>query len=692
MLSVIISLSVEIVLVRPFRVKLLEKKIKALRDEINKHDHLYHALDKPVISDKDYDELLNELKTLEEKHPELLTPDSPTQRVGSKPLDKFEKIAHRTPMLSLQNTYNIEELEAFDQRVHKFLDNKSAKFGYFCEPKFDGLAIELIYENGLLTGALTRGDGEIGENVLSNVKTIKSLPLRLHAKNPPALLEVRGEILIYKEDFKNFNESLQEEGQLTFANPRNAAAGTIRQLDSRITAQRPLNIFTYTLGASEGVAFDTQLEIEAALKDFGLPVLDARTGEKAAPRLCKNITEVIEYYRFVENIRHKLPFDIDGIVVKVNELRIQDVLGFVARSPRWAVAAKFKPEQATTKINDIIVQVGRTGALTPVAVMEPVKVGGVTVTHATLHNQDEIDRKDVRVGDMVIIQRAGDVIPEVVSVLVDKRPRGSQKFEIPKKCPACNTPAEKEEGEVISRCVNSLCPARLVESLKHFVGRRAMNIDKLGEKQIEQFAETGLIKNFSDIYKLTYEELMELERKGEKSVNNLLSSIEKSRNTTLARFIFALGIRFVGEQTAKDLAQHFKSFAALETASEETLCDIAGIGPRVAQSVLDALKNKPFMDDVHKTIAFLSFEKEKALASAVLTGKTFLITGTLPVKRDEAKDLIESHGGKILSTVSKSLNYLIVGTDPGSKLDKANELSIQILDWPALQKLIKDDQ
>ena len=668
------------------------KKIKALREDINRHDYLYHVLDRPEISDKAYDELLADLILLEKKHPELVTPDSPTQRVGGKPLDKFEKTPHRTPMLSLQNTYNKEELEDFDQRVRKLVDNKDAKFSYFCEPKFDGLAIELIYEDGLLTGALTRGDGEVGENVLANVKTIKTIPLRLHSKNPPPLLEVRGEILIYKEDFKNFNEALQEDGQLTFANPRNAAAGTIRQLDSRIAAQRPLKMFAYAIGASEGIAFETQLEMEAAFKEMGLPVLDSRVGGKAVPTVCKDIKEVIDYYGFVEGLRHDLAFDIDGIVVKINELEKQDTLGFVARSPRWAVAAKFQPEQAITKVREITVQVGRTGALTPVAIMEPVKVGGVTITHATLHNQDEIDRKDVRVGDSVVIQRAGDVIPDIVSVLLDRRPKKSEKYEIPKKCPACHALAQKEEGEVISRCVNSLCPARLKESLRHFVARRAMNVDKLGEKQIDQLVDAGLVSAFSDIYKLTYDDLIALERKGEKSVNNLLMSIEKSQQTTLARFIFALGIRFVGEQTAKDLAHHFKTFEKFEMADEEELLEISGIGPKVAISVLNTLKTKPFIDDAHKTLKHLKLEKEKMAASKALSGKTLLITGTLPVKRDEAKDLIEDHGGKILSTVSKNLNYLVVGSDPGSKLDKANELNVPVIDWPGLQKLIKDGQ
>ena len=671
---------------------LLTKKIKALCEELNGHDYRYHVLDRPIISDKAYDDLLSELRSLEEKHPELLTPDSPTQRVGGTPLGKFEKLRHRTPMLSLQNSYNTEELVEFHQRILKLLDNRDVKFHYLCEPKFDGLAIELIYENGLLTGALTRGDGLVGENVLANVKTIKSIPLRLHSKNPPKLLEVRGEILIYKEDFKNFNEALQEDGQLTFANPRNAAAGTIRQLDSRVAAQRPLKMFAYALGASEGTNYKTQLEIETAFKDLGLPGLDSREGGKASPRLCQNIEEVIDYYNFVESLRHDLPFDIDGIVVKINELDLQDSLGFVARSPRWAVAAKFQPEQAITRVNEIIVQVGRTGALTPVAIMAPVKVGGVTIIHATLHNQDEIDRKDVRVGDSVVIQRAGDVIPEIVSVLLDKRPKKSVKYEIPKKCPACNSLTNKEEGEVISRCINSLCPARLKESLKHFVSRRAMNVDKLGEKQIEQLVDVGLVHSFSDIYKLKREALMALERKGEKSVENLLASIEKSRQSTLARFVFALGIRFVGEQTAKDLAHHFKTFELFEKTTEEELLEISGIGPRVATSILNALKTKVFIDDTHRTIKHLVFEKARVLASKALSNKSFLVTGTLPVKRDQAKDLVESHGGKILSTVGKNSNYLIVGSDPGSKLDRANELNIPVLDWPGLLKLIKDGQ
>ncbi len=689
------------------------EKIADLRQKINDYDYHYHVLDRPLISDREYDSLYGELAQIESEHPELVTPTSPTQRVGSEPLTKFEKIAHRIPMLSLQNSYDSEDLVAFDERVKKLKDSDKPTT-YFCEPKFDGLAIELIYENGELVCALTRGDGAVGENVLGNVKTIKSIPLTLKTSKPPRLLEVRGEIIFLKKDFLDFNERLQEAGELTFANPRNAAAGTIRQLDPAITASRPLKLFSYAVGATEGISFGSQTEIETHLKELGLPALEVsekpmdvfianakkyfKTGDrKIIEKLSQlpplavcahGIKEVLDYYEFVRSIRHSLPFDIDGIVVKVNDLNLQDTLGFVARSPRWAVAAKYEPEQAETTVEDIAVQVGRTGALTPVAIMKPVKVGGVTITHATLHNQEEIDRKDVRVHDHVIVHRAGDVIPEVVSVIVEKRPKNSKRYSLPNKCPRCDHPVVQAEGEVVLRCVNALCPARLLESLKHFSARRAMNIEKLGDRQIETFVEKGFIKSFSDIYQLKKADLLSLERQGEKSVTNLLENIERSRKTTLSRFIYALGIRFVGEQTAKDLANYFATMEDLLETNEEELLKIEGIGPKLAKSILDTIKDKIFVKEVKKLLTFISYEQKAKPLSEKLNGKSFLITGTLPVKRDDAKDVIEKNGGKIVSSVSKNLDYLIVGDDPGSKLEKANALGIKILSWPELSKLL----
>ena len=669
--------------------------LEALRDKIREHDHNYYVLDRPTISDKEYDRLFSLLIDLERKFPEFLTPDSPTQRVGGRPMDKFEKIAHRTPMLSLQNTYNTEDLFDFDKRVKKFLET-SKEVEYFCELKFDGLAIELIYESGILISALTRGDGTVGENVFGNVKTIKSVPLKLKTNNPPKLLEARGEILILKNDFLQMNEQLQEAGEVTFANPRNAAAGTIRQLDPKIASQRPLKLFSYSVGKVEGISFETQDEIEKTLMDLGLPGLGVSEFEKIVSGKAKNdlgtvvsgIDEVIEYYNYINSIRHDLPFDIDGIVVKLNNLILQDRLGFVARSPRWATAAKFAPEQGQTVIENIAVQVGRTGALTPVAIMTPVKVGGVTITNATLHNQDEISRKDVRVGDHVIIQRAGDVIPEIVSVIFDRRPKNSVPFILPKNCPVCGSKSVLIEGEAVTRCLNSLCEARLKESIKHFVGRRAMNIEKMGDKIIEALVDAGLIKSFSDIYKLTKEDFFKLERQGEKSVSNLLESIEKSRGTTLSRLIYALGIRFVGEQTAKDLASHYKTLENFLETSEDELLSIEGIGPKVAVTVTTELKSKTFVKEVKSLDKQLRLETAPKPESTKLVGKTFLITGTLPIKRDDAKGIIEKNGGKIVSSVSKNLDYLVVGDDPGSKLEKANSLGIKILSWSDLENLL----
>ncbi len=550
-------------------------------------------------------------------------------------------------MLSLSNSYSPEDIVAFQERAQKFLDQEE-EFEFFCEPKFDGLAMELIYENGILTGALTRGDGSTGENVLSNVRTIRSIPLKLKTDSPPPLIEIRGEILIFKEDFKKLNEAQQEAGEVPFANPRNAASGTIRQLDARITAKRPLRFFAYALGEYEGIEFHTQSELTTLFSKWGLPVVSQIDAQLA--RVVKGAEAAIHYYKNMETQRPKLSFDIDGIVVKINNFSLQERLGFVARNPRWATAAKFAPEQATTLVKDILIQVGRTGALTPVAIMEPVRVGGVSITNATLHNQEEISRKDIRIGDTVVIQRAGDVIPEVVRVVLEKRPPRSKAFEIPTTCPVCHQKATQLEGEVILRCTNLVCPAVLKESLKHFVARRAMNIEKLGDRLIETFVESSLIQKFSDIYRLDKKALMSVERQGEKSVENLLGAIEKSKSTTLARFIFALGIRFVGEQTAKSLAAHFDTIEDLEVAPIDELLQVEDIGPKVAESIHQAFQNakiKKEITDLQKLGVKISNQREKA--SAVLQGKKFVITGSLPRGRNEVKELIESNGGLVLS-------------------------------------------
>ncbi len=668
----------------------VSERYSELKKLISHNDFLYYTQDRPELSDYEYDQLFLELQNIEKQYPELETSDSPTQRVGGKVLDVFSKVAHRLPMLSLSNSYSPEDLNDFDQRVKKvLLLDELKEVEYFCEPKFDGLAIELIYENGLLVRALTRGDGTTGEDVTENIKTIRVIPLRLHhnkkGKEIPPLIEVRGEVIMFKNDFAELNETQQEAGVQTFANPRNAAAGSVRQLDSRIAAQRPLRFFAYALGATEKISFASQDECENQLGLWGLPVAE----KNILRRVARGAKEIISFYQEVEALRPQLPFDIDGIVVKVNSFRLQEDLGLVARSPRWATAAKYKPAQATTLVENVIVQVGRTGALTPVAIMTPVKVGGVTITHATLHNQDEIDRKDVRIGDTVVIQRAGDVIPEIVSVIIEKRPKDSLAFKIPDHCPICHSEAKKIEGEVIYRCTNALCPSILKESLKHFASRRAMNLDKVGDRIIEALCDAQLLKKFSDFYRLTKEELLSIERQGEKSVQNVLLSVDKSKKTTLARLIYSFGIRFVGEQTAKTLANHFVHLDAFLSANMESLQQAPDIGPKVAQSIFDWLQNPDLIKDVHELIALgVTLESTQRKSTGALAGKSFLITGTLPVKRDEAKDFIEANGGKILSSVSKKLDFLVIGDDPGSKVERAIELEVKIISWEELTKMI----
>lgn len=664
-----------------------KKRHEELKKIISEHDYSYHVIDRPTITDFEYDQLFEELRQIEKTEKGLNLSDSPTQRVGAAPLAAFEKSAHRLPMLSLANSYSPEDITDFDERVKKFL-NTDKDIQYLCEPKFDGLSMELIYENGLFVKALTRGDGTVGEDVTQGVRTIKSIPLKLSIKNPPPLLEVRGEVLMFKQDFARLNEAQQENGQQTFANPRNAAAGSVRQLDPKITASRPLRFYAYALGAVDGVEFKTQQEIEDYFATVGIPSL-RNNEEFDLVRVCEGPLAVVDYYYEVEKIRPDLPFDIDGIVIKVNSLRLQDDLGLVARSPRWATAAKFKPEQAQTVIENIAIQVGRTGALTPVAIMAPVKVGGVTVTNATLHNQDEINRKDVRVGDTVIIQRAGDVIPEVVSVIAEKRPKNSKPFEMPTHCPACDSPVQKMEGEVVTRCVNPLCIAMVKESLKHFVARRAMNIDKVGDRLIETLVDNKLLSRFSDFYRLTKEDILKLERQGDKSAENVIKSIDNSKHPTLARFIFALGIRFVGEQTAKHLADHFLTVENFIKANEEELLIVPEIGPKVAKAIVAWTSNKELVKEIHE-MQKLGVQIANPVRSqeGKLSGMSFLITGTLPVKRDDAKDFIEKNGGKILGSVSSKLNYLVVGDDPGSKLEKAQSLGVTVISWDDLQKMI----
>ena len=664
----------------------IQKRYSELIEEIQVHDTNYHVLDRPTISDREYDKLFSELKEIETAHPEIISELSPTQRVGAKALDKFKKVDHRKPMLSLQNSYSPEDILAFDKRVKKVLASEK-DIEYFCEPKLDGLAIELIYENGILVGALTRGDGTTGEDVFSNIKTIKSIPMKLKASKAPTLVEVRGEVLMLKKDFLKLNEEQQEEGEVPFANPRNAAAGTIRQLDPNIAASRPLRFFGYALGAFEGVQLLTQQSTQKQFREWGIPTV----GEDMIS-LVDNAGGAVDYYNKIQKIRKNLPFEIDGIVVKVNDYKLQDELGFIARSPRWANAAKFEPEQAETQIEKIIVQVGRTGALTPVAVMKPVLVGGVTVTNATLHNQDEIDRKDVRENDFVIVHRAGDVIPEIVEVQKDKRDKKSKPYHIPKTCPVCDSEAVKVEGEVVLRCPNPLCDAKLKESLKHFVSKRAMNIEKVGDKLIDSFVDNKLVSSYSDLYKIKIEDVLGLERQGDKSAQNIIDSINSSRKPTLSRFIYALGIRFVGEQTAKILAHHFGILDKFLKSNLEELVEIEGIGPKVAQSIIDATSQDSFKKEIQKIVknGVEIQGEEKKIASEKFKGMTFVITGTLPIDRDEVKKIIESHLGKASGSVSKKTSYVLAGEAAGSKLDKAQELGVKIISWEEFQNLISD--
>lgn len=671
-----------------------KSEIKKLTEEIEKHNYLYHTQDKPEISDYDYDQLFNQLLELENQFPELASPTSPTQKVGGQVLDSFNKKEHAEPMLSLQNTYSAEEIFEFEEKIQRQL-NDDQPIEFFCSPKYDGVAMELVYMNGVLTHAITRGDGTTGEDVLSNVKTVSNVPLKLTGKKIPRRLDIRGEILLFKKDFVAINDSQEEAGQQTFANPRNAAAGTIRQLDSKIAAKRNLKMFCYSLGFSEEFESDDQKNFEDQLFQFGLPTMalaPKKLTKGKLSQICRGAKEVVEYYKAIEKLRHSLDFEIDGIVVKVNSFASQKSLGNIARSPRWAFAAKFTPEQAETIIKDIQVQVGRTGALTPVAIMEPVSVGGVTITNATLHNQDEIDRKDVRVGDTVLIHRAGDVIPEVIKVVENKRKKGSKAFKIPDQCPTCGTTAEQLEGEVVKRCANPMCPSIMVESLKHFVSRNALNIDKLGSKLIEVFYEKQLISTFSDIYKLTYDDLINLERQGDKSVTNTLESIEKSKNTELHRLIYSLGIRFVGEQTARTLAQHFKSIDKFLEATEEELLELPDVGPKVVEAITKVFKQKGFHKEVKELIKVGVKPKEIKTSSTQASGKlkdmSFVVTGTLPIPRNEVQDLIREAGGQVSSSVSKKTSVLVAGEKAGSKLDKAQKLGVEVWTWDDLQAQI----
>ncbi len=660
----------------------LKKRAEKLREEIEYHNYRYYVLDQPEISDAQYDRLMRELEKIEKEHPELLIPNSPTQRVGAPPLEAFEIVRHSIPMLSLANAFDESEAKDFDKRVKKFLES-SSDIAYVAEPKLDGLAVELVYERGQFVVGSTRGDGVNGENITQNLRTIKTIPLQLIRKEIPVpeRLEVRGEVIIQLDRFKALNRKREEMGEPPFANPRNAAAGSVRQLDSKITAKRPLEIYCYGVGEVRGHAFKTHWEILEIFRKWGL-----RTNPHV--QKCQNIEEVLHYYHAMNERREKLPYEIDGIVIKVNRLDLQARLGEIARSPRWALAFKFQPKQETTKILDIIVQVGRTGALTPVALMEPVQVGGVEISRATLHNQDEIDKKDVRIGDTVIIQRAGDVIPEVVQVITSKRTGGEKKFEMPSKCPVCGADVVREEA--IHRCIGLDCPAQLKGRIRHFASKRAMDIDGLGVKLIEQLVEKGLVKDVADIYYVEKEQLIALERMADKSAQNIIDAIEASKAKPLPKFLYALGIRHVGETTAEDLAHHFSRLDDFFSLSEEDLMEVEGIGPEVAASVYQFFRDKKNKESIERLKkAGVKVIEHEAKERGKLAGKVFVFTGALKTfGRDEARNLVESLGGTAASSISKKVDFVVVGEDPGSKFDKAKELGIKILTEQEFKKTI----
>jgi DNA ligase (NAD+) len=661
----------------------IKKRVEKLREETEYHNYRYYILDHPEISDAQYDRLMRELEKLEEEYPELRSPNSPTQRVGASPLEEFEIVRHTIPMLSLANAFDETEARDFDKRVKKFLGT-SEEIEYVAEPKLDGLAIELVYERGQFVVGSTRGDGVNGENITQNLRTIKTIPLQLIRKeiSVPERLEVRGEVIIQIEKFKELNRKRERMGESFFANPRNAAAGSVRQLDPKITAERPLEIYFYALGEITGRTFNTQWEVLKTLPKWGL-----RTNPHV--RKCKNIEAVLDYYHEMNGKRETLPYEIDGTVIKVNRFDLQARLGEIARSPRWALAFKFQPKQETTKILDIKVQVGRTGALTPVAVMEPVKVGGVEVSRATLHNQDEIDKKDVRVGDTVVIQRAGDVIPEVVEVITSKRKGTEKKFKMPSKCPVCGAEVIKEEA--IHRCIGLDCPAQLKGRIRHFASKRAMDIEGLGVKLIDQLVDKGLVKDVADIYYINKEELIELERMADKSAQNIIDAIEQSKTKPLSKFLYALGIRHVGETTAEDLARNFARLDDFFHLSEEDLMEVEGIGPEVAASVHQFFrdkKNRESIDRLKK--AGVKVIEPKIKEKGKLAGKTFVFTGALKTfGRDEARTLVESLGATTASIVSKKVDFVVVGEDPGSKFDKAKELGIKTLTEEEFKKMIR---
>jgi len=662
-------------------------RIAELRGALADHGYRYYVLDAPVISDAEYDRLFTELQALEAAHPELVTADSPTQRVGGMPLPEFAQVRHRVPMLSLNNGFDAADIEGFDRRVREGLGIDEVT--YVAELKFDGLAISLRYEQGRFVEGATRGDGFTGEDVTANLRTVQAIPLRLRGDDVPPVLEVRGEVLLFRRDFERMNDAQREAGDKTFVNPRNAAAGSLRQLDPRMTAKRPLRFFAYGVAEVEGAAVPARHSLLLDwLADLGLPVNSGR-------RVVRGAAGLLAYYAEVQAGRGTLPFDIDGVVYKVDDLAQQRTLGFVARAPRFAIAHKFPAEEATTTVAGIEVQVGRTGAMTPVARLAPVFVGGVTVTNATLHNEDELRRKDIRVGDTVVVRRAGDVIPEVVAVILERRPADAREFVMPLSCPVCDSPVERLEGEAVARCTGGFfCGAQRKQALLHFASRRALDIEGLGEKLVDQLVDADRVRNAADLYRLDGATLAELDRMGEKSAQNVIAAIDRSRETTLERFVYALGIRNVGEATARDLARHFGSLDALVAADEAALLEVPDVGPIVARSI------RRFFDDAHNR-EIISRLREGGVhwpegppretpRGGTLTGKVFVLTGTLDgMSRDDAKALVEAHGGKVSGSVSKKTHFVVAGADAGSKLAKATELGIPVIGLDDLRRMVE---
>jgi DNA ligase (NAD+) len=659
----------------------VKKRVAELRQALHRHNHLYYVLDEPEISDAEYDRLMQELTSLEMAYPEIVEPDSPTQRVGAPPLASFESVAHTIPMLSLENAFDEEE-----KRVRRYLKTDSPLL-YTAEPKLDGVAVEMVYEKGRLVEASTRGDGYIGELITLNIRTIKTVPLVILntiAVAVPSRLEVRGEVFIPVEAFRQLNEERLDKGEPLFANPRNAAAGSLRQLDSRVTARRPLEIFCYGVGVVTDIEFTSHWEILQALKTLG-----CRVNPDTKPQA--TLEEIIAYYRDLLDRRHEFPYEMDGMVVKVDDLTLQKRLGEKSRSPRWAVAHKFPATQETTRLLKIDVQVGRTGALTPVAHLKPVSVGGATVSRATLHNEDEINKKDVRIGDTVLIQRAGDVIPEVVKVITTKRTGVEEPFQMPALCPVCSSHVLRLEDEAAWRCVNANCPAQVKERIKHFASKRAFDMDGLGDKLVGQLVDKGLLTSYSDLFFLDKATLAGLERMAQKSAQNLMDAIDGSKEISFGRFIYALGIRHVGEHIAHVLARRFKSLGALMSASDEDLIAIDEIGPQVSHSVRAFFDNPENQRNIERMIeeAGVTFATEKAMAEEPLAGKTIVLTGALEsMTRAEVKARIEAMGGNVSSSVSRKTTYVVAGKDPGSKLDKAKELGITVLDEEEFAELL----